>query len=164
MEIRKWKELEAVLRKFQIEQNDICIVGSSIFALYDIRENNDIDLALRPGMREKILEKFLGEVELLPSGTINFNESVQAIKDRYGKMGVMDTELFEDKYTVLQNGCRMARLELELANKAVRGRDKDRADLQRVGTSYLNIEGFDVKLFESLKERGRRYNSKKGNI
>lgn len=157
MQISKWKELEYILHKFEIEKNQICIVGSSILSVYGIRENRDIDLVLHPRIRERIVEKYLHEVTILPSGTINFSENVQAAKERYGKIGVTDEKVFDGCYTIIHNGFRMARLELELANKIVRNREKDRNDLQKIGDTYLNIEGFDVQLFERLKDQGRKY-------
>lgn len=153
MNLRFLDELECVLNKYELNKNEICIIGSSVLACYDIRENHDLDFALYPKARARILEKYNGQIEILPSGTINFSENIQSLWGRYKKIGLLDEELFEDTYTTHMAGYRVAKIEVEIAQKMERNFEKDRRDLKRMGDSYCRISGFDNGLFEQLKRK-----------
>ncbi len=153
MKIKFMDELEFVLDRFGIDKSEICIIGSSVLAIAGIRENHDLDFALFPQARNRILKLYGGQVEVLPSGTINFSDHVQSLLGRYVKIGLLDEEMFEDAYTVKINGYRAARIEVELAQKIERDYEKDRKDLENIGNIYSRIPGVDNGLFEKLKKR-----------
>lgn len=153
MRIQFLEELEYILHKNNISKNEICIIGSSVLAFYGIRENHDLDFALYPEIRFRILENCADQIELLPSGTINFSENTQALQSRYAKIGLLDEELFDDAYAVNIEGYRVARIEVEIAQKIERNFEKDRKDLAKIGNNYEQFPEFDNKLFEKLTKR-----------
>lgn len=153
MEVRFLDELKYVLNKFEINKNDICIIGSTVLALYGIRENHDLDFALYPKARDRILERYNDRIEVLPSGTINFSENVQSLRGRYAKIGLLDEDLFDNTYTVQMEGYHVAKIEVEISQKLVRNLEKDRRDLERIGDDYCRIPEFDNRLFEQLKRK-----------
>ena len=153
MKTNFFDELEYVMHKYGLSKNEICIIGSSVLSLYGIRENNDLDFALYPTARARMLERYDGQIEVLPTGTINFSENVQSIWGRYTKIGVLDEELFDDIYTVFMDGYRVAKIEVEMAHKMERNLEKDRRDLKKIGDTFFSVPDFDNDLFERLKKR-----------
>lgn len=152
MRVRHFDELEYILNEYKINRNEICITGSTILACYGIRENRDLDFALYPKARARILEKYSEQIEVLPSGAINFSESIQSSCGRYKRIGLLDEELFEDVYSTHMYGYRIAKIELEIVQKMKRNLEKDRRDLKRID-NYGSISGFDNDLFEQLKRK-----------
>lgn len=153
MKTKFFDELEYVIHKYGLSKSEICIIGSSVLALYGIRENNDLDFALYPTARVRILERYNGQIEVLPSGTINFSENVQSIWGRYTKIGVLDEELFDDTYTVSVDGYRVAKIEVEMAQKMERNLEKDRRDLKKLGDTFFSVSNYDNDLFERLRKK-----------
>lgn len=153
MRIRYLDELEYILNKFGISKNEICIIGSSVLTYYGIRENHDLDFALMPKSRNRILEMYEGQVEVLPSGTINFSNHIQSLQGRYEKIGLLDEELTDDIYTVYVEGFRMAKIEVEIAQKIERDYEKDKKDIARIRSNYIQIPEFNNILFEKLQKR-----------
>lgn len=156
MEIRYFDEFERVIQSFAIQKEDVCIVGSSVLASCGLRENHDVDFAIRPGTREALLEQWGGRVELLPSGTINFSQHVQSLFKRYEKIGITNADLFEsDKYTSDFHGYRIAGIEIEIAQKQERNMKKDIKDLAAIGKDYSKIPGFDMVLYQEVTAKKR---------
>lgn len=153
MKIKYIDELEQVLKKFEINKNEICIIGSSVLAHYGIRENHDVDFALHPVSRVKLLERYTEQIELLSSGTINFSKNVQSLQGRYKKIGLLDEELFDDTYSLHVEGYRVAKIEVEIAQKIERNLKKDRGDLDRIEEHICSIQEFDNELFEKMKRK-----------
>ncbi len=153
MKIKFIDELAKVLDQFEINKNEICIIGSSVLAHNGIRENHDLDFALYPEARIRLLKKYKDRIELLSSGTINFSENVQSLLGRYTKIGLLDEELFDNTYSVHMDGYRVAKIEVEMAQKIERNLKKDRTDLEKIGDHYCCISEFDNKLFEQLKRK-----------
>lgn len=153
MGVRFLGELEYVLNKYGLDQDEICIVGSSVLAHYGIRENHDLDFALDPKTRVRVLEKYSEQIEVLPSGTINFSKNIQSLLGRYEKIGLLDEELFDDTYTTNMDGYRVAKIEVEIAQKIERSFVKDRKDLAKIGNNYEQFSEFNYKLFERLMRR-----------
>lgn len=153
MKVKFLDELEVILERFQIAKDEICIIGSSVLAFADIRENHDLDFALYPEARDRVLKLYSEQVEVLPSGTINFSSNIQSLQNRYAKIGLLDEEIFNDSYTMRMNGLRVARIEMEFAQKVARNYDKDRKDMEKIGDVYLKFPEFDIELYESLKRK-----------
>lgn len=153
MKVKFFDKLETILEHYQIAKDEICIIGSSVLAFADIRENHDLDFALHPETRDRILKLYGDQVEVLPSGTINFSPNIQTAQNRYAKIGLFDVDLFNETYTVYINGIRIAKIEVELAHKIARNFEKDRKDLEKIGDSYVKLPGFDIGLYESLTRK-----------
>lgn len=153
MRVKFLDELECVLDKFKINRNEVCMIGSSVLASANIRENHDLDFAMCPNARNRILKVYHDQIQVLPSGTINFSPNVQSLYNRYAKIGLLDEELFDDMYTVYLDGFRIAKLEVEIAQKLERGLEKDRRDLAEIGSDFHRFPIFDYELYKKLVER-----------
>lgn len=68
--IRFGEEFEKLVLEYEIEHEDICIVGSGVLTEEGFRENHDFDFAVTKKAREKLLSVYGDEFNVLPTGTI----------------------------------------------------------------------------------------------
>lgn len=153
MNVQHIEKIERVLNDYNISRDDICIVGSSVLAIYGIRQNNDLDFAIHPQVRDKVIKKVGSSLIILPSGTMCISESLQSPKDRYKKLDILDDELFKN-YSIRYGEFRYAVLEVEIAMKIVRFRDKDVADLKRICFSNMKNKVVWPKVTRLLQDGG----------
>ena len=134
--IQYLQEFEEILNKYGIKKSEVCIVGSSVMANEGFRTNHDLDFAVTPDARERLLEKYEKDLNVIPgSGTICFTSEVQILKNRYGIIGIKDEDLFTDQFSRPFMDVRIAVVEVELAKKIVRYLKKDEIDLPVIGAS-----------------------------
>ncbi|MDJ0702387.1 MAG: hypothetical protein QNJ46_03825 [Leptolyngbyaceae cyanobacterium MO_188.B28] len=142
-------ELEDLLERLKISKEDICLVGSLALSYHDIRAHRDLDLALRPSLRGQLLEKHSSSISVLESGTINFNlfGEIQALKDRYKTIGILDEELIENSTLYDRiDGFKVARLEIEFSHKNCRLRKKDFRDIPMIEEFALKSNSWNWDL------------------
>ena len=78
------EELSLTLERFDLSKDDICIVGSAVLAVYDVRENNDIDIIVSPEQRYKVSKehssiKISENVET--KNEISANNEIEMVKE-----------------------------------------------------------------------------------
>ena len=165
--LSKLKELD----KYNINKEDICIIGSYVLENLGIRKAGDYDLALKP-KAYRLLKSVISKENVLRSGTININSELQVLNDRYKNIGLTDDDLFNDKYTEYHDGIRFAKPELEFGKKLYRSREKDKRDvilLQRyalkskdwnwglIPTSPVNLSQANTSKRQSLPKKIIKY-------
>jgi len=149
MKVNFLDDLKDLIKEFELKSDDICIVGSAVFAYEGVLENGDLDIIIRSKARKKLLEKNIRKIEVLPSGTINIG-NIQSAINRYKKIGIEDDEIFSDDYIVQHDSFFVAKPELELAQKIKRGKVKDQLDLKYIGYYFFERPDFDMELFQRL--------------
>lgn len=139
-------ELESILEKYKIDKKDICLVGSIVLGLKNIRTPKDLDICIRSDIRKRLLNKHK-DLNKLKSGTINFTSNCQSGLNRYAKIGISDDDLFnnENFYEVI-DGYKVAKLEVEFSHKIVRNREKDILDVQTIEKYALNNQSWNWEL------------------
>lgn len=150
MKVRFLDELEVVMKKCGLKNEDFCIVASAVLAYEGIRENHDLDIVLKPEVREEFLKRYKEEVEVLPGGTINITGQIQAACNKYKGIGIGDGDLFCEKYAVRRGDYLTVKPEVELVQKIKRRRRKDQMDLRYIGFYFFEHPGFDMELFREL--------------
>lgn len=130
--IRHEEELYRVLDEHGISHNDVCIVGSSVITYAGFRENNDLDITLRPASVSNDAHS--------AARVINLSQNIQACSGRYWAIGINDDELFTEDCSENYNGVRIARFELEVAKKLRRLELKDKHNLVEIGSAHKNID------------------------
>ena len=146
-------ELYSFLEKYGIKKNDIIIVGSAAMAVKGIRDNRDLDFALRPEKRAELLKQYGATVDVNKNlGTIYFSKNIQAVLDKYKNLNYYDTNLFDhaESITACLNDCEIVRLELEAAHKALRRRPKDLVDIDLIMDYALQADDWDWAIFRKL--------------
>ena len=51
------QQLEKQLTHLQLDKTNVCVVGSYVLALKNIRQNRDIDIIILPKLKKKISKK-----------------------------------------------------------------------------------------------------------
>lgn len=145
--LRYIDELERNLYKYGIEKEDVCLVNSAILAVRGIRENADLEFALRPSARECLInrgEEFYYYNQY--SKVIKFSENIDCDQDLYRMFNIYDEDLFTDKHAERYGNYRVIRPELLMASKIIWNREKDEAHQKIVKESYLWTEDFEKKV------------------
>jgi hypothetical protein len=135
MDNDKKTELDRIIRQYNLNKTDFCIVGSYALNGYIGRRADDIDLCLKPTIRKRIVESPGGDFVILKdSGTINWSDGlIQSASNRYWRIGITDEELLKNpKYTKEYEDYLIVKPEIEYSNKLFRIKEKDVFD-----TAYL---------------------------
>lgn len=160
--IHFFEEFEKLIWDYEIERENICIIGSSVLTEEGFRENHDFDFAITVEARTELLSKYEDKLNVLPSGTICFNKDVQILQNRYGELGIDDNMLFAKEYSIpYGKGLRIARFELEIAKKITRFVAKDETDLNAISNSE-KLELIDWKQVLNLVCNRRNLSNSKG--
>lgn len=160
--IRFFEEFEKLIWEYEIGRENICLIGSGVLTEEGFRENHDFDFAITTEARTKLLSKYGDKLNVLPSGTICFNEDIQILQNRYGELGIDDNMLFTKEYSVpYGKGLHIAKLEVEIAKKITRFVAKDEIDLSAIGNSE-KLELIDWKQVLNLVCSRKNSNNAKG--
>lgn len=145
--LRYIDELEKILDEYGIAKEDVCLVNSAILAVKNIRENGDLEFALRPSVRECIVnkaEKFYYYNRY--SEVIKFSENIDCDYNLYRMFNIYDEDLFKDAYTERYGAYRVIRPEVLMASKIIWNREKDEAHQKIIKESSLWSEDFEKKV------------------
>jgi hypothetical protein len=135
-------ELHHVLLSQGIRKNDLCIVGSSVMDIYNIRVSTDIDFTLTSALRARYgdgVTKLSPNVDIVTMGYHRTDNSPR----------VNDDQLIQNaKHHFLCRGYKFARLEIIRDRKAFSKRPKDLVDVdlideylvEKMTDCYSNID------------------------
>jgi hypothetical protein len=148
----------------QIDPENICVVGSAVFAINDIRPNNDIEFIVRPGCASR---------EINPKkrkwNQVSLSNKVDVFFNFYGFLGISDSDVFEKHLYVEKNGLKFADIRLQYLYKKelidLIGRQKDYDDLQLLDgvldhsslSEFCSKVRFDKTLIKKAKRDYRLY-------
>lgn len=115
-----------------IPLDDVCVVGSSILAAYEIRKNNDVDFVMSSSCRKRFLSK----------GVVPFSKNVEMVSENWARSKdkdfITDDELITNpRYHFVYMGIRFANLDILLERKMWQGREKDIEDVELI-MSYIS--------------------------
>lgn len=145
--LRYLDELEDILEEYGIEKEDVCLVNSAILAVKDIRENRDLEFALKPSVWESIIdnvEKFYYYNR--HSKVIKFSENIDCDRDLYRMFNIYDEDLFNDKFSERYGKYRVIKPELLMASKIIWNREKDVEHQKIVKRSSLWSKDFELEV------------------
>lgn len=120
-------ELKIDMWQNAIPLNEICVVGSSILAIYGMRENHDVDFVMASKYRERFAS----------SGVVPFSEYVEMVSQNWARSKnrntINDDELIQNpEYHFTYQGVKFAMLPLLLERKEWQGREKDLQDIKLI--------------------------------
>lgn len=131
-------DLKSYIKKSNISENDICIVGSAVLCDHNIRRNNDLDIAILPERRSAIKD------EDIPNG-------VDISQEKYGWLGITDEDLINsDEYHYTNHGFKIVRPEICWSFKRGRRWDKDLEDIDKMADVFIlsNNPNWDWNIFQ----------------
>lgn len=119
-------ELEFLLEERQIPKEEVCIVGSSILTIHDIRQNHDIDIIVSSNHRKQ-----------LGDGVHKLNDNIEIVSQDWARsiqrQCIPDDNLIHcTEYHTTHLGFKFATLDLLYQRKQWQGREKDNRDIQLI--------------------------------
>lgn len=133
-------ELDEFLDTFDLEKEDVCLVGSTCLAVRGLRENGDIDIMVEYSLRDRI-------------DTSQFDYISLHRPRKYGRLHISDEDILTDSnlYDIV-DGFKVMRPELYYSYKKLRTqstrkrREKDYEDLQLLERYKRETEGWNDDL------------------
>lgn len=163
MKVKDIEQFRACLKDYNVLPDDVCLCGSVSLAIANIRENGDIDFAMRSEAREVLKTQLHDDYSVLRTNELCFD----IMTDRYSALGISDDDLFLDVYSFRYEEFRVIRLEVELARKILRDLKKDEIDFNLIFEKKLsNIVDWNwvyllINSNEKLEEKRKRLNVRK---
>jgi hypothetical protein len=118
------EELSLTLERLDLSKDDICIVGSAVLAVYDVRKNNDIDIIVSPEHRYKVSKEH---------SSIKISENIECVSSNWlFKLDekITDYDIIYDKTNHFKkHGFKFCNLELLKKRKQNSNKQKDTEDL-----------------------------------
>ena len=116
-DIRWLESLDALIDRYDLSNNEYCLVGSTTLAVRAIRENEDLDVCFSPSITDDL-------------DTTQF-KGINSASNRYEHLGISDEEICtDDRYVDIIEGYRFLRPEIEYSHKKIRGWEKDQRDVE----------------------------------
>ncbi len=150
-----------VIRELDIDDEDWCLVGSSVLSLYNIRQNRDLDVCIRSSVYRRLLSHARDNGwTVRPTGTIVIS-GIDFIKDEYRRQGITSEDLL-DNPSLHQKvaGVKVARAELEFAKRAWARRQKDLSSIPYLEAYALSDPEWDWSLVKQPRSEFARQRSK----
>jgi len=126
-EINHLEELKNEITKYQIEKQDICIVGSAVLAALNIRPNKDLDIIILHNKRDLIKKT---------EKNFSISTNVECVTKNWmrktDKLISDDEIILNPKNHFYKNGFKFCNLELLKVRKKFSTREKDIKDLKEI--------------------------------
>ena len=124
MRVNHLPELECLLQDLHISKNDVCIVGSAVLSLYDIRQNKDIDIIINHKDRQKVTKdptaaKLSDNIECVATGWLYCIDNKTTDEDI----------IYNSQNHFINEGFKFCTMELVTLRKTSSTKDKDKKDL-----------------------------------
>jgi len=145
--INHFNELQEVLIKNKLKREDMCIVGSAVLSLKGIRNNNDIDIVILPGIREKHCNT---------KKAVNLSDNIEVVGQGWAeRIGIKDYQIIqEQKFYQDIDGWKIIKLEVLFLLCLHRNRDKDMRDKYLIEKEImLTNNNWDWQLFKELEKK-----------
>lgn len=141
-------ELLSVLQKHSLDKKDVILCNSCALAARGLYENSDVDILIRPGVREDLLRK--NRIKTLGTGTFDLSEHVQSVWNKYEPLGYDDEKVFQMNDLLECDGIAVVPLELELARKINENREKNAVGIGNIERYILSGGDFDFVFFKTI--------------
>lgn len=146
--IKYLEDLDEFVKKNNIDKSDICIVGSAVFSNFGIRNNNDLDIILKPKMYRDISKQMKLKIGL--SGYCSIGDNLDLYRNRYYIIGISDEKIFEDKLFYYFESYKVVIPEIECSYKSIIKRYKDIKDIEMLKANKSLVETLNQSLIEKI--------------
>lgn len=131
------EDLEQLLETFDLDKDDVCLVGSISLSARGLREHNDLDICIHSEQRRNINSDIPGEF-------------VSCVEERYENIELSDDELIEnEKYHDVIDGFKVVRPEITFSYKKLRDLPKDEHDLELLEDYSQATDDWDWDLYRA---------------
>jgi len=140
--INFFQELDYVLNKFNLHKNDICIVGSSVLAIHNIRKNNDIDIIIKQKIRNSLFNT---------NTKVTLSTNVEIVSCNWLNIDDFDDKIINNqRYHDRINGYKVAKIEILYLHKSISKRTKSLRDKELILKYLKAVSIWDRKLYLTL--------------
>ena len=141
--IKHLNELEKIMKKYNLQKSDFCIVGSTIMELSKIRKSNDMDIAIIDAKRSEITNSYVAH---------KISDNIEIVSKGWAEcLGIQDEELITNpKYHFKINGFRFVKLELLYLKKLCMRREKDIKDIELINKCIKNGLEIDYSIIQEI--------------
>ena len=131
------EELEQLLAEFNLDKDDVCLVGSISLSARGLREHDDLDICVHSEKRNQI-------------DPDTFNGFVAFVEERYENIEISDDELIEDNtYHDVIDGFKVVRPEISFSYKKLRDLPKDERDVELLEQYSMSTDDWNWDLYRS---------------
>ena len=132
---KQLKQLEKELFNLNLDKNNVCVVGSFVLALTNIRENRDLDIVINPKQKKKISKK---------KKAFKITNSIEVVGDNWAStIKINDNCLINDpNFYNLIEGFKIVKPEILFLVMLFRGREKNIRDIELLEEYALSNETF----------------------
>lgn len=131
------EELEQLLENFDLDKNDICLVGSISLSARGLREHDDLDICIHSEKRNHI-------------NPDAFDGFVTYVEERYDNIDLSDDELIDDDtYHDVIDGFKVVRPEITFSYKKLRDLPKDERDVELLENYSQSTDDWDWDLYRA---------------
>lgn len=159
------EKFESVLNEFGVSKDEVCIIGSSILALADIRQNRDIDFVTTYDTREQIRDHIEGsnkDYKIKSNGAVKFGSGVGlTYTDRFKMFGITDDEIVRNsEYHMVVDGFKILRPEMEISIKYYRNQLKDKQDIAYIEEYFVECGNWNWEVVHVVPPWDKNSNRK----
>ncbi len=131
------EELEQLLERYDLETEDVCLVGSISLSVRGLREHDDLDICVHSDKRDRIDPEA-------------FDGFVAFVEERYENIELSDDELIEDDtYHDVVDGFKIVRPEISFSYKKLRDLPKDERDVEILEQYSQSTDDWNWDLYRS---------------
>ncbi len=150
---KQLKQLEKELSILNLNKDDVCIVGSFVLALYNIRENRDLDIVINPQQKKKISKK---------KKAFHLTNIIEVVGDNWANtINISDISLVNnpDFYNSI-DGFRIVKPEILFLVMLFRGREKNIRDIELLENYALYTKTWNWDLIKSIIPKSKTHDFK----
>ena len=150
---KQLNQLENQLDLLQLDKKSVCVVGSFVLALNNIRQNRDLDLVVLPIFKKRISKK---------KKAFNITKTIEIVGDNWAStIGVSDKSIINDsRFYNLINGFKVIKPEILFLVMLFRGREKNIRDVELLEKYALHTKQWDWNLIKNVIPKSKTHDFK----
>ena len=146
-------QLGKQLDLLQINKESVCVVGSFVLTLNNIRKNRDLDLIILPKFKKRITKK---------KKAFNITEKIEVVGNNWAStIGISDDVIINDsRFHNLLNGFKIVKPEILFLVLLFRGTEKNIRDVEFLEKHALKSKKWDWDLVREVIPKSRTHDFK----
>lgn len=150
---KQLKQLEKELIHLKLNKEHVCVVGSFVLALTNIRQNRDLDIVIHPKFKKKFSKK---------KKAFNITNTIEVVGDYWAStIKINDESLVNNpRFYNLIDGFKIVKPEILFLVMLFRGREKNIQDVELLEQYALSIKSWDWDLIKNVIPKSKTHDFK----
>jgi len=147
------QQLEKQLTHLQLDKTNVCVVGSYVLALKNIRQNRDLDIIILPKLKKKISKK---------KKAFHITNHIEVVGDNWAStIKINDESMINDsRFYNLIYGFKVVKPEILFLVMLFRGKEKNIKDLELLEKYALSNKSWDWDLIKNVIPKSKTHDFK----